>query len=429
MTIPVVPSNIAATGVVPSQVERLLARVLEGTQIGQRQQELDTQKAQLKLEQDKYKSTLSQHEAEKLQLAQLGEVARALLLGAGPPLPAGSLPWGAGSQTPIPFGLPSASPIIQSAPAEMIPKVLDLLQHVATLQGTGANTQGQVLANRSAEQKAADDASIRAILARVPSMDITPRSIARVVTQVAAIDPARAGQVGETLGHLLPGYTMVQNPSGSVSYIPSRPGLGVRGAPLEAKTTPDQEKVGGFARRVIEAGTTMTQLERRYPGMAQRVDEVLRTVQGVGQLPTIGRAFETQWSPDAWKVAQAMHAPKPAVMDYLFARLDLTNAVLRRASGAQINSEELARESAPYVPMAKMAEAAVPGIQDRRLRLGVAFADEAGPAFRIDRLSPLARRYYVQGLTGIPDDALFAIPGGVTPGVTITPYQPYIPRH
>ena len=422
MTIPLTPPGIGSTGVVPSELERWLNRLVQGSEIAQRQQGLQTEKERLKLEQQKHKDAQAQHDQEVAQLAQLGEVARALLLSQEPQttLPGGSLPG-----MPQDVNLGATSPfaqLLQGLPAQQVPALLPLLQQVGGLQGQAASTTGQQLQNVERAKGLADDRAIRDILSGLESVPLNANTVARAARAIMAIDPVRGAQVASTLSGLLPGYAMVKNPDGTIAYVPEKPGTGgVLGAPVQpAPGDADQRKAAGFARRSLEAHATMASLENTYAGIGQDADDVLRRSQALGNLPLVGRSLENLFAPDIAKQLSMAGIPMKALREYINARMDLSNAVLRQASGATLTATDILMETTPLVPMRDMANDVVASIQQRRLERAIDFVDIAGVEFKVDRLSPLARRVYQRGRTGQP---LFPdTPQTVKrPGETITP--------
>lgn len=427
MTIPITPPGIGVTGVVPSEMERLLALILKGADLGLGQQQVNVEKG-------KRQDAKDQKAQEQANLAQIGEVARMLLLAQEPQttLPAGALPGAAGAAD---VNLGATSPfaqMLQGLPAQIVPQVLPLLQQMGGLQGQAAQTTGQNLQNVERAKGLADDRAIQRIVSGLESQPLTQATIGRVITAVAAIDPQKAQQLAGSLSPLVPNYAAHINPNGTVSWVSNRPG-GVAGAPLQADTGDvDQRKAAGYARRVLEANATMTSIEHKFPGLGGHVDDLVRSVRSKGSLGFgIGRAIETLVTPeyikiklgDSWFTLKNLGLGTRGVGDafrtYLNARLDMGNAILRRESGATINPEELDRETTPYVPMLGVSEAVVRDVQQRRLRLGLQYADQAGPAFNADRLTPLARRYLLRAMTGQPIE-----PEPVRvqrPGETVTP--------
>lgn len=421
MTIPITPPGIGVTGVVPSDVERLLAHVLQGSEIGQRQQQLDTEKERLKMEQQAHKDAQTQHAQEVAQLAQLGEVARALILGQQPQtmLPGGSLPG-----MPQDVNLGATSPfaqMLQQLPAQSVPALIPLLSQVGGLQGQAATTTGQQLTNVERAKGLADDRAISRIVAGLESQPLTQATIGRVITAVAAINPQKASALASSLAPLVPNFTAHINPNGSVSWVSNRPG-GVAGAPVQAAPGDvDQRKAAGYARRILEANATMTSLENSIPGIGQDIDDVLRRTKGLGNLALVGRSLESLFTPSIVNQLSAAGIPVKQAREYMYARIDMGNAILRRESGATINAEELDRETAPYVPMQGMGEDVIPSIQQRRLGIGLQYADQAGVEFRPDRLTPRARRYLLRAMTGQPVEPDAAPRRIQRPGETITP--------
>jgi len=431
MTLPINPVNIQNTGVIPSEVQRLLDRVVQGSEIGQRQQQLELEKERQKAEREKLQQAEKAHQDEKEQLARLGEMTRAFLLSMEPPtiLPQGALP-GAAGQAPANIGATSPfAQMLQGLRAEDVPQLLPLLQQVQGLQGQTATTTGQNLQNISAARAQADDAAIRSIVSGLETQPWSRQTIGRAIMRVAAINPGKAQQLAGTLGGLTPGYAAHINDNGTVSWVSNDPGLGVAGAPVQPKGGDvDQRKAAGYARRVLEANATMTQLERKYPNIGQQVDDALRILRASGQATAIGgRSLESILTPHFLKLRAAQASffagtPTEAMRDYTLARVDLGNAILRRETGATINFEELDREIIPYVPMKGMKMDAVPSIQRRRLSLGLQYADQAGVEFRPDRLTPLARRYLLRALTMNEDPPPAPVqPLRSTPGTTVVP--------
>lgn len=433
--IQIAPPNIGATGIAPNAAEVFLKYLLQGSDMEQRSQQLDLEKERLRQEKQRHTDAQAEHDKEKANLAQLGEVARSLLLSMQPPtiLPQGSIPFGAGAMTQLNVGAQSPfADLVRGLPAESVPQMLPLLQQMSTLQGTdlknagqGLSNTGQALTNQQTATTIADDQAIDRIVSGLETGPLNRASVARTITRVAAISPAKASQLASSLGGLVPGFTPHVNENGTVSWISNEPG-GVAGAPVQPKPgDADQRKASGYGRRVLEANATMTELENRYKGIGQRVDDWLRSARAAGQLPLVGKSAEIVLTPQFLRTLVQQGIPAQAAREYVNSRFDLGNAILRNVSGATINLEELDREIAPYVPMYRMTEDAVPSIQQRRLALGLQFVDQAGVEFKPERLSPLARKYLLRAMTGSqgseePTDSTLK----VLPGVTTRPVQP-----
>jgi hypothetical protein len=475
MTIPISPVNVQPP-FVPNNSAQLLQALLGGLESSQRAAELSQRREALKLEQKRLAAADAEHEAAQRENAQLGEAVRGLLLSMTQPqapLPPGALPPGAASPTPsavppaaaygqflqqlppsqVLAGVTAVAPMRQAQEAqatdaaayklftENLPtiggdiqgwqKVLAgvqdpnvgarLLQHVmnvVTLQGKGADVTGQNLGNVVTATTLEQDKQIQGVLAGLESQPWNRQTIGQAITRVAAISPARATQVAQSLGQLIPDYSPRINPSGSVSWVPKQPG-GVTGAPIEAEMTDTQRKTAGFARRVFEANATMTNLEKRFPNIGQQVDDWIRTLRTGGQLPAVGRSLETLFTPTIMRLGVAKSGiPGVALREYVNARYDLGNAILRNVSGATINMEELDREILPYVPMLGMANDVLPSIQQRRLELARSYAEQAANAFNPNTLSPLARRYYLASI--VPEQPPAPVRSGPI-GTTLTP--------
>lgn len=406
MTLPIQPVQLGSTGVVASDLQQFLDNLLKGSELRQREGQLQNEKERLKLEQQKYKDAQQQHDQEKAQLAQVGEIARNLFLGMQAPsiLPAGSLPGAAGASD---VNLGPQSPLaqmVQGLPPEAVPQLLPLLQQMGTLQGTAANTQGQVLANRSAAQQQADSVAIDRLVSGLETGPLTRQSVGRTLLRVAAIDPAKAQQLSGPLGSLVSGggYTPHLNENGTVSWVPNEPG-GIAGAPLQPKPGDvDQRTAGGYARRIFEAHATMTRIEQQYPGMAQAVDEVVRSLRGVGSIPVYGKALEQLLTREQHdRVDQ--RGPYREFLLYLQARADFANAVLRKESKSSVTASDIDNETTPYVPLMGTGEETTAAAQERRVRLGLQYVDQSGPEFHPERLSETARPYYLRIVTGHPD--------------------------
>lgn len=261
-----------------------------------------------------------------------------------------------------------------------------------------ATATGTELRNDGMRRDLDEDTQIQDVLGRFSQRSWNRNTIRQAIGQVVAINPQKAGQVASALNALLPDYQIQVNDDGTVAYIPRSPGETV-GEVQPRRPTDEQNKVANYAVRVLEANATMTDLERRFPGIGQRVDGIIRTVRSIEQYPVVGRALATQ----ALKAAIASMSPGERL--YFNSRTDVGNALLRRASGAQINMEELDRETVAYAPIANEDEAVVLSKQQRRLQQGLLFAQQAGAAFRPNSLTPEARRYLLSGFVGANNPA------------------------
>ena len=263
-----------------------------------------------------------------------------------------------------------------------------------------------------AQQGMDEDRQISAVLNRFAGKPWTQNTMNQAIGQVVAINPQKAGQVATALAAMMPNYTPHVNERGDITFLPNKPGPTV-GAPLQpARPTDEQAKVGNYGVRVLEANAIMTRLENKSPGIGQRVDAKISTVRSVEQYPGVGRALATK----ALRVALASMTPEERL--YWNARTDIGNALLRRASGAQINMEELDRETSPYVPLAGEDEGVVQSKQARRLQQGLLFGQQAGNAWDPNKLSPDARRYLLAPVIPhpgySPDNPFVAQPGTTT---------------
>lgn len=253
-----------------------------------------------------------------------------------------------------------------------------------------------------------EDRRINAVLSRFAGRQWNRSTVGQAVGQVFAISHQKAGQVATTLNSMLPDFQIVLNPDGTVGYAAKQPtdtSIGVK----PPRPTDEQNKLATYGVRVLEGNATMTDLENKFPGIGQRVDDRIRALRATEQVPVLGRAAATILTP------QLLRGLSPDERKYVNARIDLGNALLRRASGAQINMEELDRETAPYVPTFRQQEDVVPSIQQRRLQQGLLFAEQAGAAFDPNRLTPAARRYLLQNLAPHP---------GYSPDNPNVPQQP-----
>lgn len=279
-------------------------------------------------------------------------------------------------------------------------------QDVAASQAQQQHTQFQDTITQAGLD---EDRRISGVLSRFAGRQWNRSTINRTIGEVLTINPQKAQQVATTINSLLPDYQVVVNDNGTVSYVSKQPEGGVAGAPVQPKRPTDEmNKLGEYARRVLEGNATMTDLENKQPGIGQRVDDRLRALRSIEQIPVAGRAAATVLTP------QFLRGLSSDERRYVNARIDLANAFLRRASGAQINMEELDRETTPYVPTFRQPEDVIPSIQQRRLQAGLSFAEQAQNGFDPNRLSPAARRYLLQGIAPHP---------GYTPGNPYTQPQ------
>lgn len=274
----------------------------------------------------------------------------------------------------------------------------DVVQQQQTLASQAQAEHTQTL-DTIARQGMDEDRRIREVLAPLSGKDWNPRSLGRVVTRIAAINPQKAETVGNALGKFLPDYQLEINPNGTASYVPKQPGTGgVVGAPLQPKPPEKaQADLGNFATRILNAHARMTELEQAHPGIGQAVDDRLRSLRVAGALPLgAGKPLEVGLLPS---ILRTMSKPQ---REYTNLRIDLGNAILRRATGQQINMEEIDRETAPYVPISGQGDDILASIQERRLTQGLTAAESAGNGFNPNRLSPSARRLYLSSLVPHP---------------------------
>jgi hypothetical protein len=287
------------------------------------------------------------------------------------------------------------------------------IQGMFELQGKAGTAESTDLKNQQTILGMAEDRQIHGILQGLAGREWNRTTIGKVVGRIMAINPEKAGHVATTLNSMLPDYQIVLNPDGTVGYAAKQPGdasLGVK----PPRPTDEQNKLATYAVRVLEANATMTDLENKHPGIGQKVDDRIRALRGIEQIPALGRAAATVLTP------QFLRGLSSEERRYVNARVDLGNAILRRASGAQINMEELDRETAPYVPTFRQQEDVVPSIQQRRLQQGLLFSEQAGAAFNPNRLSPGARRYLLENIAphpGYSPDNPFL----QQPGTTVVP--------
>lgn len=231
-----------------------------------------------------------------------------------------------------------------------------------------------------------EDRQLHAILDPLAGRPWTPKTMAQAVNGAMRISVPKAQQLATLLNGMMPQYAPHINADGTLSYVPSKPGP-VVGAPLQPeRPTDEQGKLAQYSYRVLEANATMTRLEGQYPGIGQAVDEKLSNVRALEQVPSFGRAAATK----ALRVMVRGMSPEERI--YWNSRVDLGNAVLRRASGAQINMEELDRETSPYVPISGEDEGVVTSKQQRRLQTGLNFSQQAASAFNPNALTAEARR-------------------------------------
>lgn len=269
------------------------------------------------------------------------------------------------------------------------------IQDMFSTRATAGQAQGDELRNQQTILGMTEDRQIHDILQGLGTRQWTRQSIGQAVGKVIAINPQKAGAVATALNSLLPDYQIVLNEDGTVGYAAKAPtdaSLGVK----PKRPTDEQNKLATYAIRVLEGNATMTDLENKFPGIGQRVDDRIRSLRTIEQIPAVGRATATILTPDILRTLS------PNERKYANARIDLGNALLRRASGAQINMEELDRETAPYVPTLYQPEDVVPSIQQRRLQQGLLFAEQSGNAFNPNRLSPAARRFLLQNIAPHP---------------------------
>jgi hypothetical protein len=122
------------------------------------------------------------------------------------------------------------------------------------------------------------------------------------------------------------------------------------------------------------------------------VDDRIRALRGVGSIPVVGKPSEILGLP------AVIRTLNPTERKYLRARMYIGNAILRRATGQQINFEEIDRETAPYLPLHGQEGDDITDIQFRRLTQGLTAAETAGNGFNPNRLTPGARKRYLDNL-------------------------------
>lgn len=292
--------------------------------------------------------------------------------------------------------------------------LMSRIQEMAALRGQEASAQGAELKNQQTVLGMAEDRQIHDVIQKLSGRQWNRQTVGQAVGRVVAINPQKAGQVATALNALLPDFQVVLNEDGTVGYAakePSDASIGVK----PKRPTDEQNKLATYAVRVLEANATMTELENRFPGIGQAVDDRLRAVRALEQVPAVGRPLATGITPSV------LRTMTPEARKYANARIDMGNALLRRASGAQINMEELDRETTPYVPVSGQDNSIVPSIQQRRLQQGLLFSEQSGNAFNPNRLSPAARRYLLESIVpnpGYSPDNPFV---KRTPGTTVTP--------
>lgn len=275
--------------------------------------------------------------------------------------------------------------------------LMNLIQGMFELRGKGAGAEGQELKNQASVLDMAEDRQISQTLQRMSGREWNKRTIGEAVGRVVAINPQKAGQVATALNALLPDWQVVIGDRGEVDLVDKNTGATARGGLVAPKRpTDEQGKLADYATRVIEGHAILTKFEQDSPGIGQRVDARLRALRALEQVPAFGRPAATAITP------AVLRSMSPGERRYANARIDVANALLRRASGAQINMEELDRETAPYVPVSGEDESVILQKQTLRLQRGLGFAEQSQGAFNPNRLSPAARGYLLQNIVPHP---------------------------
>ena len=161
-------------------------------------------------------------------------------------------------------------------------------------------------------------------------------------------------------------------------------------------------EAAGYGRRMLNAHFTMSALEQKDPMIAKRVANKMGTASIGGTIPGIGKFIERSAQSGA---LAAMTSDEQVYYD---AMSDMSNAILRNATGAQIRSDEIFMEAAPYTMQVGGDLATLRTKQTRRLQNAMFSARAGGTAFQANdhELSAEARMYWLntQGEGGMRPD-------------------------